>query len=237
MWYFFAGNFMSAMCYFALYKGALNPTDLTALDRLFGWFLLEHLFEDYRATAGKFFLNNIDFRTLVKNFLIVVRNIIVWSHFITFSEFLLTGSTLLLLSYFLYCSIKPKNLCTNKTTITIFTYYTLIFYFLFLKIIKTFNLFDLCLIFKPISLLVSVFAAIHVTFKIFLSIFPNLFTKIFKLSNQIVALKAMYLLLFLTFLYLWAFKSLLCLSYLNDNFFQEFLTKIVAVYFYFYYST
>ena len=99
---------MSVLCFFVFFQGVADPLNLDIVNRLFGWFFLEHLFEDYEINAGKFFLINADFRKLIKNFLIVVRNIIIWSHLLTFAEFLLTGSTLFLLVYFLFYFVKTK---------------------------------------------------------------------------------------------------------------------------------
>ena len=70
---------MSVLCFFVFFQGVADPLNLDIVNRLFGWFFLEHLFEDYEINAGKFFLINADFRKLIKNFLIV-NLIFAWAH-------------------------------------------------------------------------------------------------------------------------------------------------------------
>ena len=126
MWYLLAGKLMSLITYFVFYKLLITPYDLNLLNRVFGWFLIEHVYEEYHMTAGEFFFINSDFRTLIKNLLIVVRNILTWSHILTLTEFTLTVSILILLMYFLFHFLKINKIKSKKTEIIILIYYTFV---------------------------------------------------------------------------------------------------------------
>ena len=77
MWYFISGKSMSLLVFVVLVKSLQNFIDLSLFESSIGWFLMEHVFEEYSLTAGKFFLINGDFRTLIKNFIVIIRNIII----------------------------------------------------------------------------------------------------------------------------------------------------------------
>ena len=49
---------------------------LTILQCSVGWFLIEHIFEEYKTTAGKLFLINEDFRTVITNSVLIINNLI-----------------------------------------------------------------------------------------------------------------------------------------------------------------
>ena len=76
MWYVVAGKIMSLVCYFVLVKLFINLNELHVIDKSIGWFLFEHVYEEYSVSAGKLFLMNEDFRSLIKNFLLLARNLI-----------------------------------------------------------------------------------------------------------------------------------------------------------------
>ena len=116
MWYIIAGKIVSLVSYYVFYKVLFEPNTLSVFDQICGWFLIEHIFEDYEKTAGKFFITNSDFRNLIKNFLIIIRNIVFWSHMLTLLEFLLILSTLFLLIFILSYFFKTKQLGVYKKT-------------------------------------------------------------------------------------------------------------------------
>merc|ERR1712157_233617 len=101
MGYVVAGKIMSLVCYFVLVKLFINLNELHVIDKSIGWFLFEHIYEEYGVSAGKFFLINEDFRSLIKNFLLLARNIILFSFFKTLLEFFFIF-LLLALYFFLF---------------------------------------------------------------------------------------------------------------------------------------
>ena len=73
MWYLISGNFISSLLFIILSSSLKNISSLPNFESLVGWFLIEHIFEEYHLTTGKFFLISEDFRTLVKNFIMITR--------------------------------------------------------------------------------------------------------------------------------------------------------------------
>lgn len=234
MWYLFAGKFMSLITYFVIYKLLITPCELNLLNRVFGWFLIEHIYEEYNMTAGEFFFVNSDFRTLIKNLLIVVRNILTWSHVLTLTEFILTISILILLTYFLFYFLKTNKLKDKKTEIVILVYYTFVIYILLLKAFASFNMFDIYFIFKPILVIIFclfvIFSVGKAGFIYYGSILNN------KLNILIKLIKFSFYVLTIFFIILMFFKSLVFVNSLNNNFLQEFVIKILLVYTYIYYN-
>lgn len=233
MWYLFAGKLMSLLTYFVFYKLLITPYDLDLLNRVFGWFLIEHVYEEYNVTAGAFFFINSDFRTLIKNLLIVVRNIVVWSHILTLTEFVLTISILVLLMYFLFYFLKINKIKNRKTEIIILIYYIFVIYILLLKTFTSFNMVDISFIFKPILILVFCFYAMFVSCKSIFNYYEN--TSNNKNPNFIALIKASFYLLSLVIVTLIFFKSIVFINLINNNFLQEFVIKILLVYTYIYY--
>ena len=168
MWYIIAGKIVSLVSYYVFYKVLFEPNTLSVFDQICGWFLIEHIFEDYEKTAGKFFITNSDFRNLIKNFLIIIRNIVFWSYMLTLLEFLLILSTLFLLIFILSYFFKTKQLRNNLIGIIISIYYIFITYVLSLKIVVSYNWFDVYFIFKPIFNASLFLAALLFIYLIFL---------------------------------------------------------------------
>jgi len=235
MWYLIAGKLMSVISYFVFYKAVLNPNDLNLLDRLFGWFFFEHVFEEYGTNVSKFFLTNIDFRTLIGNVLIVVRNILTLSHFLTLTEFLLTISVLLLLIYFLFHFLKINRIRGKKNEIGILIYYTFVIYILLIKTFASFDLSDIYFIFKPISILILTFFVPPILFWFWVGRRYAAAHKKENLKIRVYFVKVCFYLLNLLLTSTVIINTLTTLNSLSNNFLQEFLIKIIIVYTYIYY--
>ena len=100
MWYFVAGRLMSFLTISLMLKLSHNFLGLGIYERFVGWFFVEHVFEDYSLTAGKLFLVSEDFRTLIKNLLIIIRNFMFLAQALTPLEFLFANSFLLVVFVF-----------------------------------------------------------------------------------------------------------------------------------------
>ena len=240
MWYIIAGKTVSLVSYYVIYKVLFEPNTLSVLDQICGWFLIEHIFEDYNKTAGKFFVTNSDFRNLIKNFVIITRNIVFWSHMLTLLEFLLMLSILLLLVFILYYFFKTKQLQNNFVGIVISIYYIFITYVFVLKIAVSYKWLDVYFIFKPI-LNVSLFLA---SLLFIYLIFFILYIYIVETPNQqssfllfkILLVKVSFYSLSFSFICFCFLKVLLFLSLFNDNIFQELIFKKLIFYIYVFYD-
>lgn len=235
MWYLIAGKFMSLTLYFIFCKTFICTNELNLLDRVIGWFFVEHLFEEYNIPAGKFFLTNIDFRTLLKNVLIIFRNVFVWSHFVTLTEFILTISILILVIYFLVYFLKSNKINASVREIFILSYYLVVFYLLLLKTFFSFDLFDIYFIFKPITAVLFLCSCFFIAirfyfFYLILSVLNAMIRRCFVIFIKLIFYS-------LIFLYLnTLFFSFLSITFeLNNCLVQEFLIKILIVYAYVYY--
>lgn len=157
MWYFISGKSMSLLVFVVLVKSLQNFIDLSLFESSIGWFLMEHVFEEYSLTAGKFFLINGDFRTLIKNFIVIIRNIIILPQIFILLEFFVIN--ILVIWGGLFYKKTPFN---NAIKIFLFiSYFFLLQYFLF------FNYFLIYLFFKNFLLI----SLILITAMLYLFIF------------------------------------------------------------------
>ena len=224
MWYLISGKLMSFIAYFS-FKNLfdLNNNYLNTAVKFFGWFLLEHIEEDYEKTAGKFFITNEDFRRLIKNIFIVVRNVIFWSHLITFLEFILILSILILLIYVLFHFLKVKRIKSILLDCVLLFYYLNIILFLSLNLYFSFDWFDLCFIFNPIIIILLMLGFIK------LKVLVYFYDYIINNQNKIIFIK---FLLYLILLYIIIISF--DLNLIKNNFIQESVVKILIIYSYVY---
>ena len=235
MLYFFASRLMSLISYFVFYKLFINSTDLNLLDRSFGWFLIEHIFEEYSMTPGKFFLTSIDFRTLIKNFLIIVRNVLVWSHFWTLLEFILTISVLILLFFVLFYFFEA-NIIKKRKEVAILSYYVSVIYATILRTFILFNLFDIYFIFKPIFIFVTFFFIVRHLCKAIVGFYYIILSKRNKIDFTVTGIKTIFYIVCVFVISLVLINIVLTTNIIADNLSQEFLVKILLLYTYWYYT-
>lgn len=217
---------MSFIAYFS-FESLLNLNNnyLNAIIKFFGWFLLEHIEEEYKKTAGKFFLINEDFRRLIKNLLIVTRNVLFWSHLITLLEFILIWSVLILLIYFLFYCLKLKRIKNILLESVLFIYYLSIILFLSLNLYFSFNWFDLCFIFNPI---ITLLVLLFIKFKILMYLYNYI---IKNNQNKIILFKIFLALLFLFMVF---FCFVFSVNLVDNNLIQENVIKFLIIYLYIY---
>lgn len=235
MLYFFASRLISLISYFVFYKLFINPADLSLLDRSFGWFLIEHIFEEYSMTPGKFFLTSIDFRTLIKNFLIIVRNVLVWSHFWTLLEFILAISVLILLFFVLFFFFKA-NTIKKKKEVAILFYYVSVIYVIILRAFILFNLFDIYFIFQPIFIFVAFFVIIRHLRKAIICFYYIILSKRDKIEFTVTGIKTAFYIICVFVISLVFINTVLTVNIIADNVSQEFLVKFLLLYAYCYYT-
>lgn len=237
MRFLIAGKILSLVSYFLLSCLLSGPNQVNVTNKVFGWFLLEHIFEEYSQTAGKFFLVNNDFRNLMTNLFIIVRNLIFWPRLSVLFESLLIIFSLAV--YFNYWSSKINKMKSRPLEFILFFYYTLITYRLLTKIVVLLGWVDTQNIFQYILNYCIIFLiALYVYTK---SI--NFFVKAIQNRNTELFLKQIKLLssilvgcLGLTVIALLISSFTLITSTQNDNFVQEFLIKFELFYVYFYYQ-
>ena len=223
MWYFVAGKVMSLFTVMALFN-LLNNGELTlSLEKLLGWFLVEHIFEEYDFTAGKFFLINEDFRTLIKNLLIIVRNLTFLAQALDPLEFLIINVIL-----FSILLIYKNNSLKYIVQSVIFSIYVLIFQsFLLVNLVLTWVLVK--------SLLISIASVSAVLFYANFLFLHVIFSPNNKKNYYVSLIKFMFYVFLLIVISVFAGAALVYMSKLPGNFVQEFLFQILTPYFYLYY--
>lgn len=235
MWYLIAGKFMTLLIYFIFSKASLFINDLNLLDRLIGWFFVEHLFEEHNLHSGKFFLTNLNFRVLIKNSFIILRNVFIWSHFITLMEFVVIIPILFLITYFLSYFFKLKRIKFRIIEVFIFVYYCFIIHLLILKTFLSFDLFDIYFIFKPIIIILFTISSSSIAVR-FYSLLLFLFVSNARVQPFLVIFIKIicYSLIFLFLISL--FLGFLLITFESTyNMIQECFIKLLIVYTYTYY--
>lgn len=224
MWYIISGKLMSLVVFKLLIKLYLNFYDLIIIDRFLGWFLIEHLFEDYKFSAGKLFLISEDFRTLIKNLVIIVRNFFFLAQAFNPVEFFFIN--LILIVIFIW--FKPNDFTNFFRIFVLFIYYIIFQSFLLINYVFIFFLIKNFLIF---SLIIFVINFYNYIFYIYLFVSQKINKYIFKYCIFIFKFFFYFLLnlLMCFILFLISFNSYILL----ENFIQEFFIFILIPYFYF----
>jgi hypothetical protein len=152
MLYIIAGKVMSVLVLTIFFKSLNNFTELLLFENSLGWFLVEHIFEEYHLTAGKFFLINEDFRTLIRNSIAIVRNFLFLAQALNPLEFLLIN-LVLFLTFIFYTEKKFKNIIRFCVVICYFflfqsfLLFNFYFFYVFLVNFLTFIFITITLIF------------------------------------------------------------------------------------------
>lgn len=231
MWCLLAGKLMALTSYSVILQTIENINELNYVNTIFGWFLVEHLFEEYFKTAGKFFLVNRDFRNLIKNILIVTRNIIGFAYFLTLVELLLSISLLITLTYCLYNLFITNKVKGIKNEMLIFAYYSFIMYVLLLKLTISFNWFDVCFLIK--SFVIFYFFYISICFS--LNLFKR-FSKELKIKQKsVLPVKTFFYFLNMCFLFAILLYIIAFTSTQTNNVVQEIFVKILLFYSFIYF--
>ncbi len=234
MWYFFAGKLIALISYSSFNNLLIHFYDLNLLNKIVGWFFIEHVFEEYNKTSGKFFLINKDFRNLLKNLLILNRNILFWSQFLTLTELLLTISLLSLIVYFSIYLICKNKIRGKSKEVLILLYYVFLIYLLLLKSVIFLNWFDVCFMFKSIiifSFICSI--SIFIYLKIITLYNLTLYNLKFK-KTQIFFIKSFFYLLTIGLLNYSCTELWLTFNLCNNNIMQELFISILLPYTYVY---
>ena len=159
---------MSLLVFQTLVKFYLDLNDLTFINRFVGWFLVEYLIEDYNLTGGKLFLTSEDFRTLIKNSVVITRNFFFLAQVFTPLEFFFVN--LFLISLIVFC--KPKKFYNFFKFGIIISYYCIFQSFLLINYFLIFLIFKNALIISVIFLTLITYNYILYTF-LFVNIKTN----------------------------------------------------------------
>ncbi len=231
MWCLLAGKLMALTSYSITLQTIENINELNYVNTVFGWFLVEHLFEEYSKTAGKFFLVNQDFRNLIKNILIVIRNIIGFAYFLTLVELLLSISLLIKLTYCLYKLFIVNEVKGIKNEMLIFAYYSFIMYVLLLKLIISFNWFDVCFLIKSFVIFYYFYLSVCSSLNLF-----RRFNKEVKIKQKsVLPVKIFFYFLNMCFLFVNLLYIVMFTSTQNNNVVQEISVKILLFYSFIYF--
>ncbi len=239
MWCLLAGKLIALTSYSIILQTIENINELNYLNTIFGWFLVEHLSEEYSKTAGKFFLVNRDFRNLIRNVLIVIRNIIGFAYFLTLIELLLSISLLITLIYCLYYLFFINKVKGVKNEMLILAYYSFIIYVLLIKLIISFNWFDVCFLVKSFVIFYFNFLVLYSFYLSFCFLFnqSKRFSKKLKIKQKnVVIVKILFYSLNTGFLFIILFYIISFTSTQSNNVIQEIFAKILLFYSFIYYT-
>jgi len=228
MWYLISGKLMTVIASTILIKAIKTRNRLNFFDKLTGWFLLEHLFEEYEKTAGKFFTCNEDFRRLILNLFKTARNIVFWSQLITLTEFALLTTIIVGLSWVLIFQFKLSTKTQRIFDLILLYLYTTVISLLTLKLYKTFTKYDFLMIFKSILLLSST----ALIFKLMTLCALRFYKKSINIyQRNTVLLKNFTYILTSTVLGLIFSYKIITDNSINNNFNIEVTSQILPVYF------
>ena len=133
---------MSFFSFLLILKFFQGYSDLIIFDKIIGWFLIDHILEEYELTSGKFFLINEDYRSLITNLIVISKNYLFLSQLLNPIEFMLLF--FLMLIFFFNKNNKLKYV--NVIVLVVCIGYcliinTLITKLITIKLILIFNLF------------------------------------------------------------------------------------------------
>lgn len=225
MWYLISGQLMTLSIYLLFYKLFKNFYDLILIEKFMGWFLIDHILEEYSITAGKFFLINEDYRSLIKNLTILIKNICFLAQFFTPIQFILVNICLIFLYFLIKDIIK-----TYKARFLIFMCYFVL--------LQAFLIINFNFLFKFINLVLNILLFFFIIGVYFYLIGLSLIYRcsyhttkkklILKIIKFFLVLVVCLFLFFLILIEFWVF------SFDKDNIILEFVIKFLVSYVYFY---
>ena len=132
MFYLISGKILSGIVFVIIFKLFNGYSDLVLTEKIAGWFFIDHIFEEYNFTSGKFFLINEDYRNLIKNLFVLciflwffLQQFVLFEFFLFFVFLLLTRrinkNLLLSINYiFLFYTFLLVNFYLTQFTIIIY---------------------------------------------------------------------------------------------------------------------
>ena len=225
MWYFIAGNFVSSVSFIILVKSLQGTGYLSILESSVSWFLIEHVFEEYDSTFGKFFLVNEDFRTLVKNFVMILRNVIFLAQSFNPLEFF---SINLLLVFIM--SFYKKTYFYNIIKLCVFVSYIFLF--------KSFLFFNYCLIYTFCNIFFLTVLCLLTFFLYIVMLYWFLTLQKSKLKQTVllIIIKISSYILLLFFMFILISLILILSVKIQENIVHELTLNIFFAYFYVIYN-
>ena len=208
------------------------------LEKSVSWFLVEHVFEQYNLTSGKFFIINEDFRRLITNFLKIVRDLTYWPYVITITEFFSLIFTVCYLVYLGVIDFYSKLSTKVKYTFKDFVYYLFISAFI-AEIHYRYTKFDVLFVLRPLGIW---FDCVCVLFYVYLFCFILYNYVFYYNSNFSTQLYIKYPVIKSYFYLMCLFSTLYSVYFISffenatsNNFIQELALNIIFVYTYIYY--
>ncbi len=234
-WYFLAGKIATLINYFFFYELTTHTIFYGSwpMHIFSGWFFIEHIFEEYTITSGKLFLINKNFRTLIRNLLLLNRNILFWPQVSKLAEFLLSSFLLSLFFYYLIFLIIQNQLLKKKE-VTLLLYYLFISYILLLKIFIFLNWFNIYFTLKLVILFFVIFLSILVMFIQIVVFYRYLLFNLKNIRSKNVFLKSYFYALSILLLSFNYCKVIFTINLNNNNFIQELFIQILLPYTYLY---
>ena len=227
MWYLISGYILSSVVFILISKLFLNFSvfNLELNEKIIGWFLIDHIFEEYKFTSGKFFLINEDYRSLITNIVILTRNLCFFAQLFNPIEFI-TINILLIIVFFFVTSQHWGH------RVKLFVFVSYIFLSQTFLIVNTYLLVQL---FKVIGVnAVLIFIYYFYIYLISLLLIYNCSNNLAKQISFALLIKILIYFFFMCvgFSVLFLFLFMNCSSV--NNFFLEFFLKLLIPYTYFF---
>ena len=217
------GSVLSLLSYFIYYNNFYDYESLGVTSIFLGWFLLEHVFEEYGVTVGKLFLVCGDFRVLIINVLLIMRNLLVLFSSFGILKFMVVSLLLVIGSIY-----------RKKISLVLFSwvciYFVLLNSFLFIDKSNSFMLLNYVLSIYFVNFLVIFYSHIWYYYIFFLRL-PYLRRSDFYIKVFLTKFLA-YMVLFTCFVVL---LSVDFVAELGENLMQEFVLKNLMLYLFIYY--
>ena len=213
---------------------------MTIIEKILGWFLQEHIREDFNMTAGKRFMVNADFRNkFLINIVKITRNFIIWSHLITILELITLIFTIFFLLYLTgihVCSRYGKEYNYTRKDFLLFLFVSLLIY----QLGQIYCIFDFYFIGQPLCICFSTFCiVIFVLLNIYLLYIYVYFFKSKHYNNfkkKFYIMKFFFYLIFSFMILYILYKIIIYENKSNNNFCQELLIKTFFIYIWYYYN-
>lgn len=222
MRYLAAGKLIVSISFFVLSDLLFDCGQLGITKRFLGWFLIEHLFEEYCVNSGKFFLINLDFRTLIKNLAVIIRNFIFLAQSFSPIEFLIVNSVLVIISIVLI-KFNSTNIKTLALVVVIYACFVLRSFL----VVDSFLMFNLV---ESFSFLLLSIVLVYIYVYILTTII-----KFSKMSQVFILLKSLTWFIMSSFIISVFFNVGPDFWEYPENFLHEFFVNALILYSYFYY--
>lgn len=217
---------MNIFVFFVLSNFFKYFPELILFEKIVGWFFVDHIFEDYNFTAGKLFLVQEDYRSLIRNLTVLITSLCFFAQLLTPFEFIFVN----MLFIFLFVIKTNKKIKQIFRFLVLMCYSYLIYTFLIVNVYLLFSLSKLIFFIGIAFSVLAVYGYILITLILFKSSVKKL--------KQLICIFNIKVILYIIVLKSLVFTNFFCLinlcSCLN-NIVLDFVCLLLIPYAYLYY--